>query len=482
VLAVVLSVAVGGVMRRSLYEVLDNSTKDEAHQVATWDPRVQQYVDFVEQARGLTFKHPVEVDFLSESEYVGLFDPGDTLPNQSDRTAAEQYANLLNAEGLTSGVDEGDTGTRVAQTASLGFYDFESKRIFVRGAYITPAVKVVLVHELTHALQAQHFDIELGRADDFVLRSIVEGDAMRIEWKFADTLPEADRVQADADNAQDDETAAELDQIPWALVQQTFAPYDLGPIFLDYMDSHGGDAAINKVFDDLPTQEELITPSLYGAGGPDQSVLVSPPDGAVVLDGERTWPMFDALVMLDAWLPWLQARTPFDGWAGGSIVTYLKGGDAGPVCFTAVAAFDNETQAGSFAAAITAWGVAAAAAVQPNAIGTQVTFESCDRGDGAAVPPKPAFSTSEQALLESNILAGGEEEATGPPTQTPAPDATTAVTVPLDDVAKHCIVRTMIDDPDLAPLFFKQEDFTPQEDDILLLRTTIARNTCGVFP
>jgi len=341
-------------------------------------------------------------------------------------------------------------------------------------------VQVVLVHELTHALQAQHFDIELDGADDLVLRSIVEGDAMRIEWKYADTLPDAEREQADADNTQDEETAAELAQIPWALVQQTFAPYDLGPIFLDYVGSHGGDAAINQVFEELPTQEELITPSLYGTGSVDQVVEVSAPEGATVLDDERPWPMFDALVMLDAWLPWLQARAPFDGWAGGHVVTYQRG-ETGLVCFTAAAAFDTEADAGVFSSAVSAWGAASGAQAQPIVVGAQVSFESCDRGDGAALPAKPAFSTSEQAILESNLLAAGAEQAAAATDGVPAATDTSVVMVPLNETDARCIVRTMIDDQDLAPLFL-QDDFTPRDGDILLLRTTIARNTCGVFP
>ena len=479
VVFLVIALCVGGAVRRV---VLDGSkdTGKHAKQPAAWDTRVQQYVAFVERARGLTFTRPVEVDFLTEADYLDLFEPGDARTDPSDRAVAEQYADFLNAEGLTSGVDEGDTGTRVAQTASLGFYDFDSKRIFVRGDTLTPAVQVVLVHELTHALQAQHFDIELGGEDDLVLRSIVEGDAMRIEWKYADTLPGGQREQADADNTQDEQTAAELEQIPWALVQQTFAPYDLGPIFLQYLEAHGGPDAINTVFDNLPSEEELITPSLYGTGSADQPVDVKAPDGSAVLD-TRSWPMFDALVMLDAWLPWLQARPPFDGWAGGSIVTYERGGEDGPVCFTAAAAFDSDAHAAGFATAVTAWGAAAASPVLPETAGVRVSFESCDRGDGAAVPPKPSFSTSEQAILESNLLAAGAEQGAAPATDTPAPGDTTIATVPLNDTDRRCIVRTMIDDPDLGPLFLK-DTFTPEEDDILLLRSTIARNTCGVFP
>jgi hypothetical protein len=35
---------------------------------STWDPRVQTYVDFVQDTRDLQFKHPVYVDFLPEEE------------------------------------------------------------------------------------------------------------------------------------------------------------------------------------------------------------------------------------------------------------------------------------------------------------------------------------------------------------------------------------------------------------------------------
>ena len=481
-LALVIALAVGAGARQ-VY--IDNARVKDGDALvdpepATWDARVQPYADFVQRTRGLTYKRPVEVDFLSEADYVDLFEPNGSTPGDSDQAVADQYADLLNAEGLTSGVDEGDTQTRVAQTASLGFYDFDSKRIFVRGDVLTPAVQVVLVHELTHALQAQHFDIELGGADDFVLRSIVEGDAMRIEWKYADTLPDVEREQADVDNSLDEETSAELDQIPWALVQQTFAPYDLGPIFLAYLDGHGGDAAINGAFTNLPSEEQLVTPSLYGGGDADRPVDVAAPAGAEVLD-TRPWPMFDALVMLDAWLPWLQARTPFDEWAGASIVTYEQGGAGGRVCFTAAAEFDTDAGATGFSAAVTAWAAAAASPVQPQTVGTRITFESCDRGDGAALPPKPAFSTSEQVLLENTMLAAGAGEAAASQTEPAAGGDPTAVTVPLNDVEKHCIVRTMIDDPDLGPLFL-EDTFTAQQDDIVLLRTTIARNTCGVFP
>ena len=47
----------------------------------------------------------------------------------------------------------------------IGLYDEEDKRIRMRGEDLTPAVKATLVHELTHALQDQHYDLE-GRSEE----------------------------------------------------------------------------------------------------------------------------------------------------------------------------------------------------------------------------------------------------------------------------------------------------------------------------
>ena len=71
----------------------------------------------------------------------------------------------------------------------IGFYSYDDERLRVRGTELTPAVESVLVHELTHALQDQNFDLgdrleELDKADDTNssataegFEALVEGDA-----------------------------------------------------------------------------------------------------------------------------------------------------------------------------------------------------------------------------------------------------------------------------------------------------------------
>src|SRR3546814_375683 len=135
-----------------------------------WDSRVADLIPIVEKERGLEFKHPVHVDFRSEKDFRKdmTADEGDLT--QEDKDELEQTSGLLRALGLLkSDVDLFKQMNALTGEGTLGFYSFEDKRIRVRGDKMTPAVTKTLVHELTHALQDQHFDLgkkfdEIGRA------------------------------------------------------------------------------------------------------------------------------------------------------------------------------------------------------------------------------------------------------------------------------------------------------------------------------
>ena len=69
----------------------------------------------------------------------------------------------------------------------VGFYDPETDELVVRGAALTPYVRTTIAHELVHALDDQHLDLdrpEYDEADDeigFGFSSVVEGNARRVE-------------------------------------------------------------------------------------------------------------------------------------------------------------------------------------------------------------------------------------------------------------------------------------------------------------
>ena len=97
---------------------------------------------------------------------------------------------MFRALGLVEGdVDLFDKSNELQGKGIIGYYSYEDERLRVRGTELTPAVESTIVHELTHALQDQNFDLgkrfeELDKADDANssaasdgFDALVEGDA-----------------------------------------------------------------------------------------------------------------------------------------------------------------------------------------------------------------------------------------------------------------------------------------------------------------
>ena len=430
-----------------------------------WDPRVADLAAFVEAHRGLTYKHPVPVQFLAEADYIALFDTNESSSDAATKAQiaanaakARDDAAILDAAGLApAGYDPVAASTTVAQTTTLGFFDPQADKVFVRGNTMTPALRVVLVHELTHVLQSQWFTIKLGGANDLDVRAVVEADAIRIQDEYQATLPAADQTQAEAGNGASASSAADLADVPAALVDQSYAPYVLGPMFVKTIADKGGNAAVDKLFTSFPGDRDLVNPALYTGTVDEIVVPVSAPSGATVIAQPHLWSMFDALTMLDAWLPWRDARTPFDAWTGGGYVSYRRADSV--LCFTAAARFSTDVGASGFSNALTLWAAASGSTAVPARDGLTVSFEACARPAGAAAPPKAAFSSAQSVLIENQLLGDPGEE-----------------TDPGKSVDR-CVARKMVDDATLAPLY-TADTLTDAQRTMLAKERDLARWTC----
>lgn len=430
-----------------------------------WDVRVTQYVDFVEEERGLTFDHPVYVDFLTEDDFLTLFEPDDSGSGGNGASdEADAIADLTDAAGLSTSFDPVADEATVSRVSTLGFYSPSADRIVVRGDDLTPPVQSVLVHELTHALQHQHFDVQTGGADDLEVRSIVEADAMRIEDAYLATLGQFDRGVAIEQNTDDGSMDAALSGVPWAIVDKNQAPYILGPIFLDRVIQNLGAEAVNQVFGDIPTSKELIEPDTYRPQVHSPRTDASLPVGLDLVDVPTEWSMYDALVMLDAWLPWSQSRSVLDGWVTGERTSFTPVGQDGAICFTASVQFETAEQATAYATALTSWAAAAGSAAVPNVAARIARFEACPRTSGVD-PPVPALMPSEELYLE-NLLVGAIDTA-GPATS--------------GDPWYTCVARALVDDPTFTSLAFT-EVLTDEQNAAIVVAGDTARWVCGAAP
>ncbi|HEY8543966.1 MAG TPA: hypothetical protein VIL36_02920, partial [Acidimicrobiales bacterium] len=386
-----------------------------------WDPRVVELVEFVEDERGLAFEHPVAVDFLTPQEYSDAvrIDAGEL--SDDDAEALERNVALLRALGLADGdVDPVESMNDLADAGTLAYYDLVTRHVVVRGTELTPDVEATLVHELTHALQDQHFDLHEtqndidpdaeGSDDAFVgYQALVEGDAMRIEGAYVQSLSEAERqAYVDAYGEALAESEEELSDVPSAMHAFGIVPYALGSPLVDLIAAEGGNDAVDEAFEELPsTAEHMLDPRSYLDGdGPAEPVELDEPPLPEGVDGttdEGITNAVDLYVILAERIDPVVALDAADGWGNGRWVTYEQDDRT---CVRMRVATDTDEDAEELTAALEEW-----VAVTPPAADTRLLegddvplIESCDPGDDAAVANDRALDVLQLPALRSQFM------------------------------------------------------------------------------
>jgi hypothetical protein len=276
-----------------------------------------------------------------------------------------------------------------------------------------------LVHELTHVLQDQVFDIdsdelEEDSGDASGLRAMLEGDAELVSREFAyEKLDDEELDELIEFQSEGSEVA--YGDAPPVLVALLSAPYQLGYSFLDVVMAANGDEARDEALRNPPTSEEqLLDPWAHLDG--DDPIDVDKPDlvaGETELDLDAS-PHFGALTWYAVLAQRVDARealTSVDGWGGDSYVGFERDGR---VCVRARFAGDDRPATDAMAATLVRW-----VAAGPTGMSTAtrhdsyVELESCDQGaatENAPVSDVPILVLPE---LRSELGASmiGEEGA-----------------------------------------------------------------------
>lgn len=299
-----------------------------------WDPLVVEYVDFVEEARGLEFQHPVHVDWLAEDEFSDEVTTDEEDLTAEEREETEQFEGLFRALGLLpSDLDLFEEVNRTSDSLILAFYNQDDDRVTVNGERpdeIDAELAVTIVHELTHVLQDQHFD--LARTGDFdtdgenaAFRTVVEGDASRVERAYREQLDEDD---AAALTEGEDASLEEIpDDLPSAIVAFQLSEYLLGEGFTTLVRKVGGDEAVDDALENPPlSEEQVFNPWTYLDG--DDPIEVDIPelddDEESIADGD--FGVITLYVMLAERIDPQTALEAADGWGGDAYVMYEADG------------------------------------------------------------------------------------------------------------------------------------------------------------
>lgn len=202
---------------------------------------------------------PAEEMERSRLLYVSL----DILP--ADLDLGEVYLNLL--------------GSQIA-----GFYDTDTKIMNVIptigddvGESLSLTEQLVYIHEYTHALQDQHFSLEvleseaLQEAPDQLLAalSLVEGDATATMQVYSQEVARRNPAAA-FELLAEGLIAGNLvlpEGVPPVLARELLFPYEAGLTFVLALYNDGGWERINAAYENLPqTSEQIIHPEKYLAG------------------------------------------------------------------------------------------------------------------------------------------------------------------------------------------------------------------------
>jgi hypothetical protein len=277
----------------------------------------------------------------------------------------------------------------------------------------------VIVHELTHAWQHQHYPVDkLGESlksetELFLYTSLLEGDARRIENRYFRTAPVSEQkaIAALEDDVRNNNA---LDSVPGPVVALSAAPYEVGELFTSYLAKSGTlDKQFNKLVID---QRSVLLPDLAGGTAAPGYPAVLNGEKSLTLDDYQIGYMADGALSLfltlssrlDAQLAWRAATLPNLG-----ITSIAIRQASGNVCVRSTMHLDDDAARSTVHEALTDWitaGPAGSASVAED--GKSLVFESCDPGQQANEPPKEIFKVLYSEVLAER-LAGAKFEKEG---------------------------------------------------------------------
>src|SRR6266536_3153901 len=238
--------------------------------------------------RQLSIIRPVQSGLLSRAEIERSI-----IRNlDEDLSPAEAHANEVTLKKL--GLAPADFQYRpllikVLTEQVAGYYDPKSRQFYLADWIDLDGQKPIMAHELTHALQDQHFNVRRfehwpkGDSDaELAAHALIEGDATLAMAQYVANNPL--RVLAFLKSlVATGLPSEELDKAPRALRETLLFPYQDGEKWVSELYKQGGWDRVSKAFTELPqSTEQILHPEKYFAHEP--PVRVTLPDVAPVLD------------------------------------------------------------------------------------------------------------------------------------------------------------------------------------------------------
>ncbi len=248
---------------------------------------------------------------------------------------------LLFALGTVPGdFDYEKTTLELLGTQLAGFYDPKEKTMFLAKDLVGIERDATLAHELVHALQDQHYDLEKLIAfkedagdEQGAIHALAEGDATSAMF---DHVLAAKGVKATALN--DDlialqvrssmELSPETQSAPTIIKRSLIAPYIDGIVFVHWARRRGGWRAVDEIWKNPPTTtEQLLHPEKYLTHEPAEAIAipVPPPSGPSEVMYRDIFGEESVDLLFEEWMPRHPAAEAASGWSGDRIAVFQDG-------------------------------------------------------------------------------------------------------------------------------------------------------------
>jgi hypothetical protein len=219
----------------------------------------------VETIRGLRFRKPLKVDFLSPERAQRIFRSRmQSEYSDAQRRVDEEVLKLLGLIGPS--IDLKGVLAAVGDEQVLGFYDDRTKRLVVirKPTDSKGLLEIVLAHELVHALEDQHFDFkgEAGFTDDesSAASALIEGSATALMTDYAARYLKPADLLGVLDSVSGTDT-----KLPKFIERSLLFPYIEGEKFVTTFREGGNWRALDKVYElrQPGSTEQILHPETY---------------------------------------------------------------------------------------------------------------------------------------------------------------------------------------------------------------------------
>ncbi len=326
-------------------DVTDQATAEATAQAipASLAQQMASLEQITQQLRGLKAKNEIAHAFPTRQQTIAYLQA--SYDREFPQAKFDQLKEFYVALGLLpANIDLRTVYLSLLDSQVAGFYDPNTKTMNVIpvvgnsvGGTLSFTEQIIYVHEFTHALQDQYFDlnklesseVEAIPDESLAVTSLVEGDATSVMTVYAQDVETKNPLAAFSLLAEGLQ-AGDLTLppgMPPALVNELLFPYEQGLDFVAALYKHGGWDAVNAAFRNPPTtSEQIMHPDKYIAGEGAQTVTLSDQTAALGSDWGQEWDIplgeFYLQEYLATEIPQDAATKAAAGWGGDHFRVY----------------------------------------------------------------------------------------------------------------------------------------------------------------